>query len=1182
MLNSDNPLVVDDALVDDNPIAVDGAYEAGLGNKAEYDPYSSAIEHPVVTAIVPMYNVSEDLRECLDSLANQTLQDVQVVMIDDGSLDSTPEIALEYARAYENFEYHRIENQGLGHARNYGVPFARGEWLMFPDSDDYVEEYAFEEMSQLGEECDADIVIGDAVRFDTKRIYDSSLHRIAFRNMSRVAHISKDTDLIYDTTAWNKLFRTSFYLKERVKWVEGHLYEDIPATIPAHYKARRVAFLNKVVYRWRVRDGQTRSITQNRNEIRNFRDRLYALQRVDEFFTANVTEPKLIDAKEFKWLDLDLKLYVNAIPNADSEYQTEVIDTLADYLKTFSPHCMDRLRAIDRIKYRYVERKDLDGIIAACDFEKNGMKTLSVYEKNGRFYGRFPFKGLSIEDFDMTAELQERWLKTKIHQATFAEDALEISTLIRIDCLPQTKINLKATLVDGSDNPVAAASVETIPLPSLWSAWSKKYNATTRKVRFLHQSATKFKLSFLLAQLSQLDEGDYRIRIEYQNGPLVCKPLILSGPVKGAMPRPFATEVGHTIYSVSYNASWQFILRIENAYERFERFELKEHELSLFSDASEIHTLDLSDDKLNNRPFVIDELRIGSSKPTYFVRYASYPLDSDMPLQELEALKNNQSVTMHDDSYEKEELWRISAYKDSRLSVRRLPFGVILTNTAIEGNVATLTVEYPYSEPLGDAHLLLVGKKNGVEVEIAPTSLSETSQMTFVLDFGNQAVVERLRDDNYAMYVISVYGDIKRQMMMLCGEERADAADLIECDEYTYDVNRKDTRAAIIVKRNKRFYEKTAQRRKLVEHYVYPVLRLLPLKKKTIVFESYWGRQAGCNPGALYDYIDANHPDYECVWSVEDLRIPINGKGKRVLTNSLPYFYYMARASFFVNNVNFVDAYEKRRGQTEIQTMHGTPLKTLGLDVKADFPTEESVTSFLRRCGRWDYLIVQSPKVEEITKSCYAFDRTFLRTGYPRNDELLLRNTEEEQRRLKASMGIDPDTKLVLYAPTWRTSGRFDLLLDFNQLAEAFGDGYTFALRRHHLALPGFTHKFRMGDAVDLTYEKSIDDVLLATDVLITDYSSLMFDFALLHRPMLFFVYDLEAYRDELRGFNIDLETEAPGPLVRTTEEVITELRNLEGEDTNVSLDSFIETYLPYETNHSSRDVFEQVIAKKR
>ena len=96
-----------------------------------------------------------------------------------------------------------------------------------------------------------------------------------------------------------------------------------------------------------------------------------------------------------------------------------------------------------------------------------------------------------------------------------------------------------------------------------------------------------------------------------------------------------------------------------------------------------------------------------------------------MPLQDLEALKNNQDVTMHEDSYEKEELWRISAWKDLRLSVRRLPFGVILTDTTINGTVATFTITYPYSEPLGDAHLLMVGKRNGVEVAVAPIRVTE-------------------------------------------------------------------------------------------------------------------------------------------------------------------------------------------------------------------------------------------------------------------------------------------------------------------------------------------------------------------------------------------------------------------------------------------------------------------------
>ena len=320
-------------------------------------------------------------------------------------------------------------------------------------------------------------------------------------------------------------------------------------------------------------------------------------------------------------------------------------------------------------------------------------------------------------------------------------------------------------------------------------------------------------------------------------------------------------------------------------------------------------------------------------------------------------------------------------------------------------------------------------------------------------------------------------------------------------------------------------------------------------------------------------------PEYECVWSVTDPRIPLEGNGKKVIRMKLPYYYMLARAKYLVNNVNFPDAYEKRKGQIEIQTMHGTPLKTLGLDVKSDFPTEESIVSFKRRCARWDYLIVQSPRVEEITKSCYLFDRTFLRTGYPRNDELFRKSDKEHQRKLKEKLGVDPDTKLVLYAPTWRVSGRFDLELDFARLSEALGPDYTFALRRHHLALPGFTKAELMGDALDFTFEKSIDDLLLAADIVITDYSSLMFDYAILDRPMLFFAYDLEQYRDNLRGFNIDLEKEAPGPILKTTDEVIEAIKACGdglGEYKEMH-ERFKRAFLPYETGHASEGVFKQV-----
>lgn len=115
--------------------------------------------------------------------------------------------------------------------------------------------------------------------------------------------------------------------------------------------------------------------------------------------------------------------------------------------------------------------------------------------------------------------------------------------------------------------------------------------------------------------------------------------------------------------------------------------------------------------------------------------------------------------------------------------------------------------------------------------------------------------------------------------------------------------------------------------------------------------------------------MDENHPEYECVWSVNDTRMRLDGNGKKVKRGSLAYMMKMARAKFFLNNVNFMDNHVKRHHQIEIQTMHGMPLKALGLDVPGDFPTQASIDKFLRKCNRLDYLIVQGKKTEEITRS---------------------------------------------------------------------------------------------------------------------------------------------------------------------------------------------------------------------
>ncbi|UTY38326.1 glycosyltransferase [Allocoprobacillus halotolerans] len=166
-----------------------------------------------VSVIVPIYNVEEYLEECLMSLVKQTLEGIEVLMIDDGSTDHSAFIAKRFEEKYSNFHYFYKENGGLGNARNYAIPYVKGEYLIFLDSDDVVPEYAYEKMYNLAIKTGNDMIIGNVKRFNSTKVWDSGLHKKVFDDAYEHTHILEKPELVYDTTSWNKLFKTSFYKK---------------------------------------------------------------------------------------------------------------------------------------------------------------------------------------------------------------------------------------------------------------------------------------------------------------------------------------------------------------------------------------------------------------------------------------------------------------------------------------------------------------------------------------------------------------------------------------------------------------------------------------------------------------------------------------------------------------------------------------------------------------------------------------------------------------------------------------------------------------------------------------------------------------------------------------------------------------------------------------------------------
>ena len=331
-----------------------------------------------------------------------------------------------------------------------------------------------------------------------------------------------------------------------------------------------------------------------------------------------------------------------------------------------------------------------------------------------------------------------------------------------------------------------------------------------------------------------------------------------------------------------------------------------------------------------------------------------------------------------------------------------------------------------------------------------------------------------------------------------------------------------------------------------------PGLRQLPAllarqERDLVLFDSWRGSYSD-NPRAISEKLHELKPELRQVWVAGDAATElIPAWAGAVPPGSRAYLAALGRAAYVVGNTGMPGYYRKPRGTRYLQTWHGTPLKRIAFDL--DSPPAAGDTRFFRRLrrdvARWDALLSPNPFSTPILQSAFRYEGRILETGYPRNDVLSGPGADERRTAARRSLGLGDDTRAILYAPTWRDSSTFDLRLDPVVLADRLGPGNALLLRTHPLTPPALDEGQR-ACVLDVSGHPDIRELHLAADVLVTDYSSAMFDFAVTRRPMLFFTYDLREYRDETRGFYLDLEREAPGPLLTTTEDVATALRDLE------------------------------------
>ncbi|NAZ54544.1 glycosyltransferase [Vibrio toranzoniae] len=368
-----------------------------------------------------------------------------------------------------------------------------------------------------------------------------------------------------------------------------------------------------------------------------------------------------------------------------------------------------------------------------------------------------------------------------------------------------------------------------------------------------------------------------------------------------------------------------------------------------------------------------------------------------------------------------------------------------------------------------------------------------------------------------------------------------------------------------------------------VKYLLYKMLfTKLPIKSDTAVFESYWGKSYSCNPKAISEYLDDNAGHkIDKVWFGKAEKMDV-GNNKYVEINSLRYFYYLATAKYFVSNANFPNFFQNRAGTIHVQTKHGTPLKKMGCDeLRTKRRTQGYFDALAKRCNRWDYVISSNAYSTEVWRNSFPYGYKTLETGYPRND-FIVNNADNEdyKNQVKKDLLIDAadNRKIVIFMPTFREYHKApEYYVDLENFANNFSDDYIIIARAHYFKSAN-SNLESLDNVIDASNYPRIEDLYLIGDIMITDYSSSMFDYATLSKPIVLYVPDFEEYAEK-RGMNFDIRQEPPGQVVGTEEQLYQVFgdKSFEDELSQAQLKAFHKKFCDFDKGDATQKVCDEV-----
>ncbi|WP_326697809.1 CDP-glycerol glycerophosphotransferase family protein [Streptomyces sp. NBC_01754] len=1125
---------------------------------------------PLLSVVVPVYNVEEYLEECLTSLARQSLEALEVVVVDDGSTDGSRAIVEGFAARDGRFRCVHQPNAGLSAARNTGVAHTTPgvPYLAFADSDDLVVPDAYERMLASLESTGSDLVTGNVWRLTGQGPRQAWQYRWLTADHPRT-HVTRDPRLLADRVAWNKVFRRSFWDRHAFVFPVGKLYEDAPVMIPAHHLAGSVDVLHEHVYLWRVREG---SITRRRTDVQGVRDRIAACEQVSAFLADRGAGQR--ERYDASCLRDDFVYFLEGLPMGGPAYRTAFMADAGAFLDRAGDTVLDGLPAEARIRWRLVRERRLEELLAVLAYERdNGAGTFAVRGLPGRRRAVHP----GVADGTVGARLGRGDLPAvaRLVEASWGTDGrLTLRGYAYIRNLPATapRHALKAALVReaGGGRP-RAVPVRTVRTPG----------ATADSGQETHcYDHAGFEM---VLDPARLGPGRWLVGVVVASHSVLRRAALRA--VDAAAAHPLVHDLGDGLRAVLGYRDGRLALTVT-----------RPAAVAVAHDGGTA-TLELTGRLLTGAPPTALVLtRDGAGEHTCPVR-----LEDDgrftarVPLAELAGPGASPTPrgtaldrTPLSTAPEPEGTWRVALLTDG--ARRPLAAAPDLPPPAFADPAGDLVVEVS-AGPLVDR--AEAAPEGGVRVSgtgagallLRHSTLGETVAV----------LLERLPGGRFTAVLApppregdwELYAEERpvRPLAALAARLPLNAPG----DAFRLD-RRHGHRLAVRVPPPLTDSERGAYRQGLLRTVHHPAQRALPLRDAVL----YTG---GDSPRAVHAELVRRSTEVAHLWvtdgSAADAgRVPPTAVP--VVAYSTAWYEALARSRRIVTADPLPTWFTRRRGQTVAQTWHGTPLGRFGLDLAGTlYADHQQLASLPHGSAQWSFLVSPSTYATPLLRRALAYGGEVLEAGSPANDLLSAPGREKTAERVRRQLAVPDGHRVVLYAPTyrdqlahppgevpggWSRAYRWEPSLDPGALSRALDARTTLLVRRHPRVTGGVPDAPGLRD---VTAHPDTAELLLIADVLVTDYAGLAFDFALTGRPMLFHTHDLEHYRDTVRGFCLDFEARAPGPLLVTTDEVAQALRTTGGSARlhADAYDSFRRDHCDLDDGGAARRVVDRLLA---